>query len=127
LDAQKALSRAQKAFLDDQNALLEYENFHADHPEARWRPEYLGQPFVLSRSVPNYMPQQEKALMDGIDGTLQIDNNANTRPIRILRYENHSDSIKINTSNCQVIHSPRRSRSTPMNHQQMLQMHADIF
>jgi len=40
-------------------------------PQERFRPEYLGTPYVLSTSVPNYMPRGEAELADWIDNYLK--------------------------------------------------------
>jgi len=74
----KARARVDEADLRAREADLLAEESHllADHgpmsfgdgPSERWRPVYLGQPFVLTRKIPNYMPRTEAALMAWIDG-----------------------------------------------------------
>jgi len=35
-----------------------------ENPHTRWRPEYLGNPFVLSNNIPDYMPRAEADMVD---------------------------------------------------------------
>ena len=49
----------------EENDLL-MEDHRPDNPDMRFRPEYLGRPFVLSRNIPAYMPRTEPQLVDWI-------------------------------------------------------------
>jgi len=43
-----------------------------EKPHERWRPEYLGNPYVLSNYIPNYMPTNEADLMDWLHNFVNI-------------------------------------------------------
>jgi len=72
----KASPRNSKAALRNSNAALhipqETALEPAGEPHNRYRPEYLGRPYVLSTNIPNYMPRSEADLMDWIRNYLDV-------------------------------------------------------